>query len=339
MQYWVKHGRKLRRRALEAAGEYFGVDPANVALTDSTTMGLALVYNGLAVGPGDELLACWHDHWATRESLRLKATKSGAKARFLRVYRDPRAVTADELVETYRRAIRPRTRLLAITWVHSGTGVKLPVRRIGDLVAAVNAKRSPKKRLLLVVDGVHGFGIENADFADLGCDFFVAGTHKWIFGPRGTGVIFARDQAAWDRTSATIPSFAPPISPGRIMTPGGFHSFEHRWAMPEAFAFQRALGKARIAERTHAHVAQLQEGLAAMPHVRVLTPASPTLFAGLVLFEVDGVPAKDVVKRLFARGIVITRAPYGTRSPRIAPSLLNSPEEIDRALREIGALG
>ena len=332
--YWVKNNRRLLDETLEQAGAYFGVDPADVALTDSTTMGLALVYNGLAVGPGDELVASRHDHWATRDSLRLKARKSGARVRLVRTYDDPSRVTEDALVAAYAKAIRPRTRVLAVTWVHSANGVKLPVRRIADLVATRNAKLAPENRVLLVVDGVHGFGVEDANFADLGCDLFVAGTHKWIFGPRGTGVIYARPDA-WERTSPTIPTFAPRTSPGRIMTPGGFHSFEHRWALPEAFLFQHAVGKARIAERTRALATQLKEGLAAMRHVRVLTPASPAVSAGLVLFEVEGLQPSEVVERLYDKGIVITRAPYGTKSPRLAPSLVNTPKDIEVALRAI----
>lgn len=68
---------------------------------------------------------------------------------------------------------------------HSSTGLKMPVRRIADALAEINAGRSEADRVLLVVDGVHGFGVEDETVAQMGCDFFVAGTHKWIFGPRG----------------------------------------------------------------------------------------------------------------------------------------------------------
>ena len=30
------------------------------------------------------------------------------------------------------------------------------------------------------------------------------------------------------------------------MTPGGYHSFEHRWALGEAFRFHLAIGKQRV---------------------------------------------------------------------------------------------
>src|SRR5919106_3113110 len=39
-----------------AAARYLGVPPEEIALTDSTTMGLGLTYNGLRLKPGDHIL-------------------------------------------------------------------------------------------------------------------------------------------------------------------------------------------------------------------------------------------------------------------------------------------
>src|SRR5262249_25834502 len=160
------------------------------------------------------------------------------------------------IVEALTRAVRPETRIVAVTWVHSGTGVKLPIRPMADALARVNAGRAPDDRALLCVDGVHGFGIEDVRLSDLGCDFFVAGCHKWIFGPRGTGLIWGRPEA-WRATQPTIVSFdvmwrnGSTLPAAAAMTPGGFHSFEHRWALEPAFRFHLALGKARVAARIH----------------------------------------------------------------------------------------
>src|ERR1700730_3629038 len=42
--------------------------------------------------------------------------------------------------------------------------------------------------------------------ASLGVDVFIAGCHKWIFGPRGTGLIWA-NAAGWAVTGPSIPTF------------------------------------------------------------------------------------------------------------------------------------
>jgi selenocysteine lyase/cysteine desulfurase len=73
------------------------------------------------------------------------------------------------------------------------------------------------------------------------------------------------------------------------MTPGGFHAFEHQWAMGTAFAMHEAMGRARVAARIRTLNDQLKASLAENRKVRVHTPKSGELSAGLVAFEVDGV--------------------------------------------------
>jgi Aminotransferase class-V len=219
--------------------------------------------------------------------------------------------------------IRPETRVVAITWVHSRSGVKLPVARIAAEIAARNQGRSTENRILLCVDAVHGFGIEDVTMADLGCDFFVAGCHKWLFGPRGTGIIWA-PRHTWEQCLPTIPSFSGPAkqTPGRMMTPGAFHSFEQRWALAPAFDFHLGIGKSHVQARTHALAGQLKRGLAAIPGVRVLTPISDDLSSGIVVFQVAGKTCEEVESALHARGIIATITPGSptTRGSRPASS-------------------
>ena len=349
----ASHPRPVRE-AIEAHRRGLDENPANypteIALTDSTTMGLGLLYGGLKVQEGHDILTTQHDHYSTATALRLRAERTGTSVRTVSLYANPATATEEEITGVVVRALKPRTRVVAVTWVHSCTGVKLPIRRIADALAEVNARRDDADRALLCVDGVHGIGVDDVTMADLGCDFFVAGTHKWMFGPRGTGLVWGRSQA-WPAATAVIPTFnrragqiwrkaIPPedIPPAALMTPGGFHSFEHRWALGEAFRFHQRIGKRRIAERIHALNRQLKEGLAKMSHIRVHTPLADNLSAGIVCFEVDGMTPEEVVTRLQERRIIASVAPYATSYARLAPSLLTSPEEIDTALREVRAL-
>jgi selenocysteine lyase/cysteine desulfurase len=326
------------------------VQADEIALTDSTTMGLALVYGGLRLRAGEEVLTTTHDFYSTHESLRLRAVRTAAHVRRIRLYRDARSVSVDEVVSGVRGAVTRRTRVLAVTWVHSSTGVKLPLRAIADVLQSVNRSRAPADRILLCVDAVHGFGVEAATPAELGCDVFVSGCHKWLFGPRGTGLVWARP-AAWNAITPTIPSFdgraigawirrQPPRLPrAAAVTPGGFHSFEHRWALREAFEFRREIGQARVEARTHELASRLKAGLREIPGVRLVTPDGPALSAGLVCFSVGSHDPGDVVALLYDRArIVASVTPYAARYVRFGPSILNSPADVDLALRTIRTL-
>jgi len=327
----------------EAAAAYMGCRPDDLAMTDSTTMGLGLFYGGLKLKPGQEILSTRHDHpAATMRSLDLAAARTGAALRRIALYERPSAADPDQMAEALAREIRPATRVVAVTWVHSGTGVRTPIARFARVVAAANRGRAEQDRAILCVDGVHGFGVEDETMGSLGCDMFAAGCHKWIFGPRGTGVLCA-NPAAWSITSPTIPSFDrmwrrdPDMPAAASMTPGGFHSFEHRWALPEAFRFHQAIGKARVARRIHELNEQCKQGLAKIPRVTVHTPLSSEISAGIVCFEVEGVSPEALVERLQKRKVIASVTPraYEMHLARLSPSLLTSPADVDASLRAV----
>jgi isopenicillin-N epimerase len=350
--YWLAHEKKQEAAVLQAAAGYLGVDPIEIALTDSTTMGLGLLYGGLTLTRGQEILTTTHDHYSTEISLRQRAERTGATLRRIALYEeDLRRVSRENLVQTLVKHIRPQTRIVAVTWVHSSTGLKLPIAEMARAIQKLNRSRAEEDRVIFCVDGVHALGVEDFRLSEVGCDFLIAGTHKWMFGPRGTGLVWGHPRA-WPIAKAIIPTFdseaydmwmkvIPPraLPPSVYMTPGGFHSFEHRWALDQAFVFHQALGKSRVTHRIHELNDQLKQGLAAMRQVTLHTPLDRDLSAGIVCFEVAGFSPAQVVTELRRRNIVASVTPYATQYARVAPGLLNSPEEIETLLREIRNLG
>lgn len=349
-EYIEKNMFEMPGRVQAAAAEYLGGKPEEVALTNSTTMGIALVYQGLPIKGSQEILTTAHDHFVHHESIRLVSERTGATVKKIALFDDVTRASEQEIVARIKKVITPKTRVVGITWVHSSTGLKLPVRSIADAVAEANRGRSESDRILLIVDGVHGFGVENETVAEMGADFFIAGTHKWIFGPRGTGIVWAKAEN-WKTLRMVFPAFAIEpylawmnekklIAPMRAswLTQGGFHAFEYEWALPAAFDLHKQIGRARIAERIHALNDQCKEALTGMRHVKLYTPRGNKLSAGLICFEVNGLRSADVVKHLHKKKIIASTAPYRESYARLAPSLLNSPEEIETALKHIRAM-
>ncbi|HZB86176.1 MAG TPA: aminotransferase class V-fold PLP-dependent enzyme [Gaiellaceae bacterium] len=342
---------RLEAETLQSAAAYLGAGAEDVALTDSTTMGLGLLYATLQLAEGEEIVTTEHDFYSTHESLRLRAERTGGSVRRIRLYEDLATVSDDEIVDAVRRALTPRTRAVALTWVHSSTGLKLPLRAIADAIAEEDERRGAEPWTLLCVDAVHGLGVEDEPVTELGCDFLVSGCHKWLFGPRGTGIVWGRPEA-WARVSPTIPSFTDPESFGAwvegggsgatgaaAFTPGGFHAFEHRWALAQAFDFQRSVEKRRVRERTHALARRLKAGLADLPGIVLHTPMTEALSAGLVCFEVGSRSPEEIVESLqHGHGIVASVTPYASRYVRFGTSIVNSEDEVDAALAALREL-
>src|SRR5687767_4715428 len=117
--YLRQQGRAAEAAVLRAAGAYLGASPTDIALTDSTTMGLGLLYHGLALRADQDVLTTTHDFFVTHAALRAATNRAGASLRFVRLYDRPGAATADEMVQTLISAVQPNTRVVALTWVHS----------------------------------------------------------------------------------------------------------------------------------------------------------------------------------------------------------------------------
>jgi isopenicillin-N epimerase len=334
-----------------ALARYTGVGARDFALTSNTTTGLSLIYHGLPLKTGDEILTTDQDHYVHHESIRLAAERTGASWRKIPIFTSHDSISADEIVDRIRKGIGPKTRVVGITWVHSSIGLRMPVRRIADAIAEVNAKRDQDDRILLAVDGVHGFGVENPRLSGLGADLFAAGLHKWIFAPRGTGFVWARPEV-WATMRPLIPTFHtldlfvdwaaghPPRGKAHaaMFSPGGFQAYEHHWAVPAAIELHEKIGPARITERIHALNAQMREGLSKMPHVVTYTPASSELSAGMVCFDVKGLKAQETVERLLRKKILASTTPYGVPFARVACGIMNTPAEVETTLRAVRGL-
>ena len=348
-EYYYSQVREVEEGIAAAAAEYMGGRPEQIAMTDSTTMGLAMIATGLVLRPDDEVLHSEHDHYSMEMSLQLRAERTGAKVRRVALYDEPAEASVDEILSRLKSAITPATKVVGMTWVHSSTGVKLPIRAIGQMLAELNEARDEADQILFLVDGVHGFGIEDVDVPSLGCDFFIAGTHKWLFGPRGTGVIWGSDRG-WARCKAVIPSFGASygvwlgylsqdqVPMGDHMTPGGFHAFDHRWALPEAFKLHLQLGKSNVQQRIHQLNTLAKEGLREIEGVRLHTPMASELSSGMICFDYKDMAPWEVVQALYGKGIITSSTPYRPSFARFAPSLINNEEEIERSLKALASL-
>jgi selenocysteine lyase/cysteine desulfurase len=335
----------------EAAARFIGAKAEEVAMTDSTTMGLGLVYGGLKLRAGQEIVTTEYDHYSTHSALTFRAMRDSATVRKVGLFEHSAKANEAEIVKRLMAAVTAKTRVVAVTWVHSMSGVRLPIRAIADALAEKNKGRDEGDRALLIVDGVHGFGIDPVTMDELGADMFIAGTHKWVFGPRGTGLVWGK-QSAWNEIHPNIPPFemqshmqwvqqgtvATEMAGGFMHSPGGFHSFEHRWALPAAFEFQDSIGRKSIGERVHALNRQLKEGLASINGVELFTPMSDALSAGITCFMLKGRSPHEVVEKLGEKKFIASTTPYKNTYARLAPGLLNTTSEVDAVLGELRAM-
>lgn len=322
---WTEEKEKVRAKA----ADLLAASPEEIALIHNTTEGMNLIASSLDLEPGDEVIVADHEHpsgtvpwqyWQERKGVRL------VRPVLPILPSDP-----GELTAVYRRAITPRTRVISMCHVVNTNGLILPVRQVVEMARP--------RGILVAVDGAQAPGMINVDLRDLGCDFYAASSHKWLFSPKGVGVFYARRESQ---------HFLKPL----IVTKGWEDASIRRLEnyntrnLPEvlglgtAFDFQNLVGTDRREARIRALKAYFRTSLAGDRRFRFKTPASDELSCGITTVEVVGHPVRDVATELAERHHIDCRpmTSHDLNGLRISLSIFNTEDQIDvlvNALREV----
>src|SRR5439155_1637471 len=96
------------------------------------------------------------------------------------------AVVKTAPVDRIGDAIGASTRVVAVSWVQYSTGASVDLRALADTLHARGGAGADR---WLVVDAIQGIGIAPFALAALGVDVVCGGTHKWLLGPLGHGLM------------------------------------------------------------------------------------------------------------------------------------------------------
>jgi L-cysteine/cystine lyase len=289
----------------ERVAPLLGCEPAELALTDSTTAGVNAVVSTLELGPGDEVLTSDEEHPGVLAPLASGRARRGF---------DVRTVPFDELPGEVGR----RTRLVAASHVSWVSG------RILDASAI---------EVPVLLDGAQGLGAIGVDVKALGCDFYAASGQKWLCGPLGLGYLYVDPERVRELTPAwagygTLENAENPLdlimhADARRFDTGLVPPHQAAWALA-ALDVLTAQGIDSVSERAIALAGRLAAGLAD----RGLTVA-PRGQSTLVAWESSD-PEADAAD-LREHDVVVRYLP-GRPYVRASVGAWNSEEELERLI-------
>ncbi len=277
--------RELSEQLRAAYARALGREPDDLALTTSTSEGLAQVISGLRLGRGDEIVTSDEEHPGLLGALGAVRELDGVAVRMV-----PLAQLAE--------AVGPDTRLVACSHVSWVNGAFAPAT-LAELDVPV------------LLDGAQGVGAVAVDPAELGCDAYAGSGQKWMCGPDGLGMLWT-SAALRERLAVTRRGYGTLTDPnagldatvhpeGRCFDAPSLSAEAVACALASAQLLEQA-GWAAVHERARTLATRLAELLAAQG--REVAARGPST---LVSFRVDD-PAGERL-RLAAQGVIVRNIP------------------------------
>lgn len=250
----------------------------------------------------------------------------------VRVGSDALSFPLDELIA----AIDERTLVVIVSHVLFRTGELVAIQPI--------VERAHRFGALVVLDAYQSMGAIPFDVTELGVDFLVGGSVKWLCGGPGAGYLYVRPDlvdrldprlAGWFSHARPFSFEPPPIAyaPGINRFLGGTPNIPAYYQAREGYRIIREVGVADIRAQALRQTELLIDG-ARERGLTVRTPLEPARRGNHV--TVDLPSAERVKDELIRRGIVVDYRPGA--GIRIAPHFYNTDEECVAVLDEIVAI-
>jgi cysteine desulfurase/selenocysteine lyase len=312
-------------------------------VVESATRAWQAAFLSVPLQPGDRVLTSASEYGSNYLQLLHSAARRGVSVEVV-----PDDEAGQISLDALARALDERVRMVALTHVPTGGGLVNPAAAVGRLVLGTEA--------VYLLDACQSVGQMPIDVDEVGCDFLAATSRKYLRGPRGVGLLYARAATA-GRLEPALPDLRSAIwdAPDRYRFRDDARRFE-AWEMPIAakiglgVAVEYALdwGLPAIWHRVRQLADDLRRDLQELPGVNVHDLGVER--GGIVTFSVRGKDAEGVRRSLAEAGVNVSVAEAGSARldfdrrgleavVRASVHYYNDADDLDRCCRAVAALG
>jgi len=286
--------------ARRSAAEMLGADEAEMGLIRNTTEGVNIVAGGFPWQPGDNIIT-FADEFPSNLFAWQALADRGVEIR--------QVPTIDQRFEPQqlRDACDSRTRVIAVSWVGYATGWRNDLQQIAEIAHRHDA--------LLFVDAIQGLGVLPLDVRECAVDFLAADGHKWLLGPEGAGIFYAR-HSALDRIRASglgwnsvvqAGDFSDTelnLKPGSARFEGGSYNMAGIAGLEASLKYLNGIGIDALSRRLQYVVDSVHDILERLG-CPVASPRNSRGWSGIVAFQVPGRSPRDVYQFCRNAGVLV----------------------------------
>lgn len=308
-----------------------------IALISTATEGINIVLNGLPLKRGDEIITSTHEHPALNIPLLNKMKTEGVMVRTF----EPDLEKGTGNIERIRSLISPRTRLIFISHVTCTTGQIFPVIDIGRLAR--------ERGIWYALDGAQAVAALPMDIGEIDVDFYAVSCHKWMLGPKRTGILYVRESRLDLLKPTVIGAYSDrghDLQRGSLEFQATAQRYEYGtendalyYGLGEAADFISAIGLDAIWNRNRSMAEQFVSGLHKIPAAEILSPLDQESRSSMITFRLKNIDYREVSASLSRKRYRVRPVgEVGLNATRISFHIHNNEREVEQLLDDIGEI-
>lgn len=278
-----------------ALAKTFGCDAEELAIVRNASEALETCLLGIDLKPGDEILTTTIDYPRMLTTLRQREVRDKVVVKTFSVPSPPKDMS--EITKLYEQNITPKTKMILVCHILNITGQILDVKAI--------ARMGRERGIEVIVDGAHAFAHFPFKHEELDCDYYGTSLHKWLSAPIGTGVLYVRRskiKGLWSLMASEEKNWDNIRKYEEI----GTHPTAPRLAIAEALRFYEGLGADRKAARLRFLRDRWAKRLVGQKKIKMFTNLDPKQSCAIATVGIEGIPAAELTKHLFAKHKILT---------------------------------
>lgn len=301
--------------------EMFGCDREEIAITRNASESLEVLLMGMEFKSGDEILTTTQDYPRMLTTLRQREKREGLSLKLIRIPIPPENL--NEITAAFERGITSQTRLILMAHQVNITGQITPVKAVCEMARA--------KGIETIVDGAHSFAQFHFQQKDLGCDYFGTSLHKWLYAPKGTGLLYVK-RSKIEKIWPLMAAESKQAGDIRKFEEIGTHSAAPKLAIGEALLFHNSIGGKRKEARLRYLSRYWMNKLKDVPKVRFNTSFDPSQSCAIANVQIEGMNPSAIGSYLFDKHRIFTTPIIHEefQGIRITPNIYTTLGELDR---------
>lgn len=295
--------------------KFMGANEEEIILTRNTTEGISVVCSGIEWSQGDEILTTNHEHGGAETGLDFLVDTKGAVIKKMTMPYP--AESKKQLLDLVKSSITSKTKMLLLSHVETVTGLRWPIEEVSEILKG--------KDILFIVDGAQAPGMLHIDLHDLGCDVYACSGHKWIMGPKETGVLYMK-KSIQDKVN-------------NVFITGGYTAYSRSSGtrnapiiigFGEVLDWHMAIGTRRSEKRCMELAAYCYDELSKVSGIKIISSKNADLGSAIVSFSLpEKTDNGDLFRTMRDKGITIKRLPQ-YNAIRISNHMFTTNEDVDK---------